>query len=290
MKDKLRVAIIGTGNIGTDLLIKIMRSEYLTCTLFVGRNPNSVGIEKAKALGINVSYEGVAALIKHQDLYDVVADCTSAQSHPTHWRVCSDLGKSVIDLTPAKLGKFCVPAIENDSAKGSGAKNTNMITCGGQTSVPIVSAISQVNPIDYVEVASTIASLSAGPATRENLDEYVETTQQALKLFSGAKSAKAILILNPADPPINMLTTIYAKIKNPDIDAIRASVKGMVESVQKYVPGYELVVEPTIKEGVVFTTVRVRGAGDYLPQYAGNLDIINCAAVAVLEKYAQNER
>lgn len=289
MKTKLRVAIIGTGNIGTDLLIKIMRSELLTCTLFVGRNPNSSGIEKAKQLGVIVSDEGVNALIKNQDLYDIVVDCTSAISHATNWRICSDLGKSIIDLTPTKLGKFSVPAIDDEGFTRSIVKNTNMITCGGQTSVPIVYAISKVNEIDYVEVASTIASLSAGPATRENLDEYVETTQQALKIFSGAKDSKAILILNPADPPINMLTTIYAKIENPNIDAIRTSVENMVKSVQKYVPGYELVVRPTIKDGVVFTTVKVTGAGDYLPQYAGNLDIINCAAIAVLEKYAQNE-
>lgn len=289
MYNKLRVAIIGTGNIGTDLLVKVMRSENLVCTLFAGRNKNSSGIEKAKKLGIPVSYDGANALIEYQYTYDIVADCTSAQSHSTHWRICSDLGKSIIDLTPAKLGKFAVPAIDDESFAKSIVKNTNMITCGGQTSVPIVYAISRVNPVEYVEVASTIASLSAGPATRENLDEYVETTQQALKIFSGAEESKAILILNPADPPINMLTTIYAKIENPEIDKIRASVESMVKSVQKYVPGYELVVHPTIKEGIVFTTVRVMGAGDYLPQYAGNLDIINCAAIAVMEKYANGE-
>lgn len=288
MKTKFRVAIIGTGNIGTDLLIKIMRSEYLTCTLFVGRNKNSNGIDKAKSLGVNVSYDGLNALIQYKDLYDIVADCTSAQSHSTHWRVCSELGKSIIDLTPAKLGKFSVPAIDDETYTQSTIKNTNMITCGGQTSVPIVNAISRVCSVEYVEVASTIASLSAGAATRDNLDEYVETTQQALKLFSGAKEAKAILILNPATPPINMITTIYAKVENPDIELICSSVDKVVESVQQYVPGYELVVRPTVKDNVVFTTVMVRGAGDYLPQYAGNLDIINCAAIAVMEKYVQN--
>lgn len=285
MKGKLRVAILGTGKIGTDLLIKIMRSDLLTCSIFAGRNSGSDGIMKAQELGIFTSDKGIEKLISCPEEFDVVADCTSAKSHEHHWRVCQELDKPIVDMTPAKLGSFCVPVISSKIED----KNINMITCGGQTSIPIAYAISLVHDnIEYIEVASNIASLSAGPATRENLDEYVETTQLALKQFSGAKKSKAILILNPATPPIDMLTTIYAKIDNPKIQEIRKSIEDMVESVRKYVPGYQIVVPPILKDGIVFTTVKVIGAGDYLPQYAGNLDIINCAAIAVLEKMARN--
>jgi acetaldehyde dehydrogenase len=287
---KLRIAIIGSGNIGTDLLIKIMRSEYLTCTVFAGRTLDSNGMRRAKELGVKISDKGIGAVISDSESIDVVVDCTSAQAHPHHWQICKDLGKTIIDLTPAKLGNFCVPAISNDNWSSTTARNINMITCGGQTSIPIAFALSRVHKdIDYIEVSSNIASLSAGPATRQNLDEYVETTQSAIKSFSGAKAAKAILILNPATPPIDMITTIYAKIKNPNLTEIKNSVEDMVESVRKYVPGYQIVVPPVIREGVVMLTVKVLGAGDYLPQYAGNLDIINCAAIAVLEKLQTNK-
>lgn len=285
MKGKLRVAILGTGKIGTDLLIKIRRSNLLTCSIFAGRNSGSDGMLKAQELGIVTSDKGIDGLVSSPEDFDVVVDCTSAKSHEHHWRVCQELGKPIVDMTPAKLGSFCVPVISSKIED----KNINMITCGGQTSIPIAYAISLVHDnIEYIEVASNIASLSAGPATRENLDEYVETTQLALKQFSGAKKSKAILILNPATPPIDMLTTIYAKIHNPKIEEIRKSIEDMVESVRKYVPGYQIVVPPILKDGIVFTTVKVIGAGDYLPQYAGNLDIINCAAIAVLEKMARN--
>jgi acetaldehyde dehydrogenase (acetylating) len=164
-----------------------------------------------------------------------------------------------------------------------------MITCGGQSSIPIAYAISQVHSdIDYIEVASSIASRSAGPATRHNLDEYIDTTQEALKNLTGAKRAKAILILNPANPPIDMQTTIYAKIADPDLPAIQASVASMVEKLKQYVPGYQLIVPPTAEGGKVIITVKVIGAGDYLPQYAGNLDIINCAAIAMAERIAKS--
>jgi acetaldehyde dehydrogenase len=166
-----------------------------------------------------------------------------------------------------------------------------MITCGGQASIPIAYALSQVHPhIDYLEVASSIASRSAGPATRQNLDESVETTQDALKAFTGAKRTKAILILNPAIPPIDMQTTIYAKIPNPDLPAIQVAVDAMVENLKQYVPGYQLLLPPTIEGGKVITTIKVVGAGDYLPQYAGNLDIINCAAIAMAERIAANRQ
>jgi acetaldehyde dehydrogenase len=289
-QNKLRVAIIGTGNIGTDLLIKILKSENLTCTLFAGRTLNSLGMIRAKELNVNISDKGIDALIKNSSSYDVVIDCTSAQSHIENWHICKKLNKPIIDMTPAKLGEFCVPAISKINYFNKYTSNINMITCGGQTSIPIAYAISQVhNDIEYVEVASSIASLSAGPATRQNLDEYVETTQDALKKFSGAKHSKAILILNPADPPIDMQTTIYAKIKNPNLERITESVENMVKEIQKYSPGYKIIVPPLVKDNLVIVTVKVLGAGDYLPQYAGNLDIINCAAIEVLEMIAQSK-
>jgi acetaldehyde dehydrogenase len=285
---KIRVAILGTGNIGTDLLIKIMRSEYATCTLFAGRTLGSVGMLRAQSLAINVSDQGIGAIVADPSICDIVVDCTSAQAHVEHWKVCKELGKTIIDMTPAKLGYACVPAIATGDYLCEDAQNINMITCGGQTSIPIAYALGQVHKdIEYIEVASTIASLSAGPATRQNLDEYVETTTDALTKFSGAKSSKAILILNPADPPIYMQTTIYAKIKNPNLARITESVEHMIKTIQQYSPGYQLVVPPVVRGDTVVISVKVLGAGDHLPQYAGNLDIINCAALAVIELIAK---
>lgn len=286
---KLKIAIIGSGNIGTDLLMKSMRSEFITCTLFAGRNFNSAGMKKANALGVPISDRGIEAIATNPSICDLVFDCTSAQAHVEHWILLERLGKIVIDMTPAKLGTLCVPAINAHDCIEEGARNLNMITCGGQVSIPIAYAISQVHKdIEYIEVASSIASRSAGPATRYNLDEYVETTQDALKKFSGVKRAKAILILNPAVPPIDMQTTIYAKISNPDLPAIQASVLEMVEKINRYVPGYQVLVSPTVEGDRVVTTIKVLGAGDYLPQYAGNLDIINCAAISMAELIAKS--
>lgn len=286
-KKTLKVAIIGSGNIGTDLLIKVTRSRHLTCTLFAGRNLNSEGMKRAGELGVQLSDRGIEAIVANPKICDVVFDATSAHAHVDHWAILRELGKTVIDMTPAKLGEFCIPAINAQECLDTGARNINMITCGGQSSIPIASAISAVHPqIEYIEVVSSIASRSAGPATRANLDEYIETTEEALMRFSGAQHTKAILILNPANPPIDMQTTIYAKISNPDIPAIRESVEKMVAKLKTYVPGYELIVPPTIEGDRVLTTIKVVGEGDYLPKYAGNLDIINCAAVAVAEMIA----
>lgn len=285
--DKLKIAIIGSGNIGTDLMIKVMRSKHLSCTLFAGRNFNSAGMKRASQLGVPISDRGIEAIVADPSICDVVFDATSAQAHVEHWAILERLGKTVIDMTPAKLGEFCIPAINAQACLDTGTRNINMITCGGQSSIPIANAISQVHAnIEYIEVASSIASRSAGPATRANLDEYIETTEDALQRFSGAQRTKAILILNPANPPIDMQTTIYAKIANPDLPAIQAAVAAMVEQLKTYVPGYQLIVPPTIEGGKVVTTIKVLGAGDYLPQYAGNLDIINCAAIAVAELIA----
>jgi acetaldehyde dehydrogenase len=289
--NKLRIAIIGSGNIGTDLLIKVMRSENLTCTLFAGRNFNSAGMKRANTLGVMISDRGIEEIVNNPDICDLVFDCTSAHAHIEHWAILEKLGKTVVDMTPAKLGTFCIPAINAEQCLESQAGNINMITCGGQSSIPIANAISQVHKdIEYIEVASSIASRSAGPATRYNLDEYIGTTQDALKKFTGALRTKAILILNPANPPIDMQTTIYAKIKDPDINAIRNSVNDMVEKLKTYVPGYKLIVPPTLEGDKVVTTIKVLGAGDYLPQYAGNLDIINCAAIAMADLIAKSKK
>ena len=287
---KLKIAIIGSGNIGTDLLVKSTRSEFVECTLFAGRNLNSLGMKRANGLGVTISDRGIEAIINQPEICDLVFDCTSAQAHIEHWAALEKLRKIVIDMTPAKLGELCVPAIKADACVSKGARNINMITCGGQASIPIAYAISQVHKeIEYIEVASSIASRSAGPATRHNLDEYVETTEAALKKFSGAKKTKAILILNPATPPIDMQTTIYAKVHNPDIGRIQEAVSKMVNKICQYVPGYKLIVEPTIDGDRIFTTIKVIGMGDYLPQYAGNLDIINCAAISMAELIAKSK-
>ena len=285
----LKIAIIGTGNIGTDLMVKVMRTQGMTCTLFAGRNFSSVGMKRANSLGVTISDRGIEAILNDPGICDVVFDCTSAHAHIQHWTILNKLGKTVIDLTPAKLGELCVPAINSDQCVATGARNINMVTCGGQASIPIAYAITQVhNNIDYIEVASSIASRSAGPATRQNLDEYIETTQDALQSLTGAKHTKAILILNPASPPIDMQTTIYAKIVNPNLPAIQGAVDAMVETIKQYVPGYKLILPPTIQDDKIVITVKVIGAGDYLPQYAGNLDIINCAAIAMAELIAKS--
>lgn len=284
--NKLRVAILGSGNIGTDLLIKVIRSPYLEASLFIGRNLASPGMIKAHSLGVPISDQSIDAIVQNPNCCDLVFDATSAGDAKRHWEILEKLGKVVIDMTPAKVGEMCVPAVNLSSCLEH--PNLNMVTCGGQASIPLAYLIGQTQAeVEYVETVSSIASRSAGPATRINIDEYVETTEKAIQAFSGAKSAKAILILNPAQPCIDMQTTVFAKVGVPDIERLRAAVEGMVENIQKYVPGYQMVVEPTLEGGRIVVTVKVQGLGDYLPKYAGNLDIINCAAIAAAEEYAK---
>ncbi|MBV5330129.1 MAG: acetaldehyde dehydrogenase (acetylating) [Chlorobium sp.] len=283
---KLKIAIIGSGNIGTDLLLKALRSPYLECGAFIGRNLSSPGMVKALSLGVTVSAEGIDYIVKNPGCCDLVFDATSAKSHLDHAPILKKLNKRAIDLTPAKIGLMSVPCV--NLADSLAESNINMVTCGGQASIPVAYAIGQTQTeVDYIEVVSSIASRSAGPATRQNIDEYIKTTEDGLKEFSGATRTKAILNLNPAEPCVDMQVTIFAKIKNPDIAKLSRMLRGLVERIREYVPGYEIILGPIVENDRIVVMVRVRGLGDYLPAYAGNLDIINCAAIAMAEEYAR---
>jgi acetaldehyde dehydrogenase (acetylating) len=282
---KLKVAVLGSGNIGTDLLVKLRRSELLECVLFAGRNLESVGIRKANELGVNVSDKGIYAVLDNPACCELVFDATSARDHLHHWSLLRDLGTLVIDMTPSQVGHMVIPAINLPGIDKF--QNVNMVSCGGQASIPLAHALTQIDKgIEYIEVVSSIASRSAGPATRLNIDEYIENTEEGLRFFTGCAKVKAILILNPADPCIDMQTTISAKVQQPDMDRIRDSIANLEKRIQQYVPGFKIVVQPVYESNRVVMMVRVNGRGDFLPSYAGNLDIINCAAIATAEEYA----
>ena len=286
MAGKFRVAIIGTGNIGTDLLIKINRSKYLECTLFAGRSNNSKGVLLAKSLGINTSDQSIKAIEDNPNCCDIVFDATSASAHKIHAPILERLNKFTIDLTPALVGKMCVPVLNIDECLAE--RNVNMITCGGQATVPIAYAINKVHPneVKYIEIVASISSKSAGPGTRANIDEFTQTTSDALSSFTTADKTKAIIILNSANPPIHMHNTVYAIIDKPNMTMIVKAVREMEKKIKKYVPGYRVLYDPVYENGRITTSLEVVGQGDYLPKYAGNLDIITCAAIEVAEKYA----
>jgi acetaldehyde dehydrogenase len=285
-KRKYRVAILGSGNIGTDLLIKIERSSNLECVAFIGRSLSSHGMSTALKLGAKVSDQSVQFIVDNAEKIDLVFDATSAKDHASHAIIFKNIGVRCIDLTPAKIGPMCIPSV--NSSECLDEVNINMVSCGGQASIPVAVAISNTHSnIDYIEVVSSIASKSAGPATRLNLDEYIKTTETGLKKFSGAKKTKAILILNPAKPCINMITTILAKVQNPNIKALEEELDEISKKVQSYVPGYDLILGPILENDRIVIMLRIKGLGDYLPEYAGNLDIINCAAIAMAEEYAR---
>jgi acetaldehyde dehydrogenase (acetylating) len=286
---KIKVAILGSGNIGTDLLIKVLRSPCLECSYFIGRKLGSAGMAKAMSLGVRVSDRSIDAIIDEPNCCDIVFDCTSAEDHRRHWPILESLGKVAIDLTPAQVGSFCIPAVNLDDCLS--IRNLNMVSCGGQTSIPLAYVIGQTQEnVDYIEVVSTIASRSAGPGTRINIDEYIHTTELGLKTFSGCAQTKAILNLNPAEPPIDMQTTVYARVQSPDIERLRVGVDEMISRIHTYVPGYQLIVPPTAEGDRVVIMVKVQGMGDYLQKYAGNLDIINCAALAAAEALAKERQ
>lgn len=282
---KLKVGIIGTGNIGTDLLYKVQQSKSLECTLFMGRREDSAGIKIAKEMGIHTSTHSLEELEQNPDMCDLVFDATSAKVHMENAAKLKKLGIFAVDLTPARVGKMCVPAINLSECLKT--NNVNMITCGGQATIPLIYAVRMVqSDIRYVEVVANIASKSAGMGTRNNIDEFTQTTKDAIIDIGNVSNAKAIITLSPAEPPVYMHNTIFMLIDKPDIGKIRESVHNMVNNVKKYVPGYDLILEPVLESGRLTMTIQVKGAGDYLPEYAGNLDIITCAAIRVAEKYA----
>ena len=284
---KYPVAILGSGNIGTDLLIKIQRSKYLKCIVFAGRSNNSQGMKKAISLEVNCSNKSIDYIIDHKDKIDLVFDATSAKAHKIHAPLLLKNGIIAIDLTPSKIGEMTVPAVNLDECINE--MNINMVSCGGQASIPLASAIGKTQKdIEYIETVSSISSKSAGPATRSNIDEYIATTEEGIKKFTGVKLTKAILNINPAVPCIDMQTTVFAKIDKPDMDALNSELYLYIKKIKTYVPGYELLAKPLFENGRIIIMVRVKGLGDYLPDYAGNLDIINCAAIAIAEEYAKS--
>ena len=293
----LRCAIIGSGNIGTDLMIKIRRSDQLELAALIGIDPASDGLARARALGVEATPDGISWVADHRDRVDLVLDATSAHVHVRHAAVLAGLGIPVIDLTPAARGPKVIPTV--NLAQHLDAPNLNMVTCGGQATTPIVAAVSRAARVPYAEMVSTVASVSAGPGTRQNIDEFTRTTARALEEIGGAAHGKAIIILNPADPPILMRNTVFCALpEGTDHEAVLDSVQRMVADVAAYVPGYRLKNCPVIEEGPfgtpggsvphrVVILLEVEGAGDYLPCYAGNLDIMTAAAVRVAEAKAQ---
>ena len=301
---KTKVAIIGSGNIGTDLMIKVMRlSEVLEMGVMVGIDPTSDGLARAARMGVATTHEGIDGLLRMSEFADVeiVFDATSAGAHRRNNELVQAAGKRMVDLTPAAIGPYVIPPVNGD--KCLDAENVNMVTCGGQATIPIVAAVNRVSKVHYGEIVASIASKSAGPGTRANIDEFTETTSQAIMDVGGATRGKAIIVLNPAEPPLIMRDTVYCLCDDADQDAIRQSVHDMVAEVQSYVPGYRLKQEVQFERfgdnnklkipGMGdFTGIKsmimleVEGAGDYLPPYSGNLDIMTAAAKATGELLA----
>src|SRR4051794_15443364 len=280
-------AIVGPGNIGTDLLAKLRRSPHLEVRYMVGVDPTSDGLASAAALGIETSAAGVDWLLARPDLPDLVFEATSARAHAANAGRYRDAGIQAVDLTPAAIGPLVCPAVNLD--ENLSAPNINMITCGGQATIPIVHAVSRVVPVPYAEIVASVASVSAGPGTRANIDEFTKTTAMGVQVLGGAGRGKAIIVLNPADPPIIMRDTIFCAIPaDADTGAIAASVTSMVAQVSRYVPGYKLRSEPQFDEGRVAVFIEVEGAGDYLAPYAGNLDIMTAAAAQVGDEIARS--
>ena len=290
MSKKIKCALIGPGNIGTDLLAKLQRSPVLEPVWMVGIDPESDGLKRAREMGIKTTAEGVDGLLPHikADGVQIVFDATSAYVHAENSRKVTAQGAMMIDLTPAAIGPYCVPPVNLREHVGKREMNVNMVTCGGQATIPMVAAVSRVQPVGYAEIVATVSSKSAGPGTRKNIDEFTRTTAGAIEKVGGAKRGKAIIIINPAEPPLIMRDTVHCLTETePDQAAITESIHAMIREVQKYVPGYQLVNGPVFDGNRVSVFMEVEGLGDYLPKYAGNLDIMTAAAARTAEMFAE---
>jgi acetaldehyde/propanal dehydrogenase len=290
MSNKIKVAIIGPGNIGTDLLMKAMRSEVIEPVWMVGVVADSPGLARATELGLKTTADGVDGMLPtmKEDGVQICFDATSAYVHAENSRKVNEQGAVMIDLTPAAIGPYCVPPVNLDEAVSAKAMNVNMVTCGGQATIPMVAAVSRVQAVSYGEIVATVSSKSAGPGTRKNIDEFTRTTADGISRVGGADEGKAIIIINPAEPPLMMRDTIHCLTKDaPNEEAITQSVKDMIVEVQKYVPGYTLKNGPVFDGNRVSIYMEVEGLGDFLPKYAGNLDIMTAAGLRTAEMYAE---
>jgi acetaldehyde/propanal dehydrogenase len=290
MSQKIKCALIGPGNIGTDLLAKLQRSPVLEPVWMVGIDPESDGLKRARAMGIKTTSEGVDGLVPHmrRDGVQIVFDATSAYVHAENSRKVNAEGALMIDLTPAAIGPYCVPPVNLKAHVGQAEMNVNMVTCGGQATIPMVAAVSRVQPVAYAEIVATVSSKSAGPGTRKNIDEFTRTTAGAIEKVGGAKKGKAIIVINPAEPPLIMRDTVHCLTEGePDKAAITQGIHAMLAEVQKYVPGYRAVNGPVFDGNRVSVFLEVEGLGDYLPKYAGNLDIMTAAAARTAEMFAE---
>jgi acetaldehyde/propanal dehydrogenase len=286
---KIKCALIGSGNIGTDLIYKIQRSKVLEPVWMVGIDAGSEGLKRARNMGLKTTADGVDGLLPYvqQDEIQIAFDATSAYVHAENSRKLNELGVMMIDLTPAAIGPLCVPTINLREHARRAEMNVNMISCAGQATIPIVKAIVQVQAVGYAEIVASLASRSVGPGTRANLDEFTYTTSGAIVSVGGARRGKALSVINPADPPVIMRNTIYCLTDDePDQARIIESVLAMIEAVQEYVPGYRLVNGPLFDGKRVSVFMEVAGLGDYLPRYAGNLDIMTAAACRTAEMFA----
>ena len=287
---KVKCALIGPGNIGTDLLAKLQRSKLLEPVWMVGIDPTSDGLKRARDLGLKTTSDGVDGLLPHvlADRVQIAFDATSACVHAENSRKLNALGVMMIDLTPAAIGPFCVPPVNLKEHVGRREMNVNMVTCGGQATIPMVAAVSRVQPVAYGEIVATVSSKSVGPGTRKNIDEFTRTTAGAVEKVGGARKGKAIIVINPAEPPMIMRDTVHCLTETtPDQAAITQSIHQMIAEVQQYVPGYKLVNGPVFDGNRVSMFMEVEGLGDYLPKYAGNLDIMTAAAARTAEMFAE---